>query len=186
MAAAVETLTVKVAVKVDVDSVAQLGSTVVNVDHTGVALADGVELIVNILIGNALILALCFETLVLAERDLRVKGNFKGVGSGAVIGHVHIDDGRSADHAQLGLIKAELESLGGELVHSVLIEDLCAVHALNDSARSLALAEAGNIYRSLVLEVCAVDCGFKLGSVGLYLKSGSLIFFVLYVLQNHG
>ena len=117
-----------------------------NLVYAGVALADGVELIVNILVGNALILALCFETLVLAESDLGVKGNFKSVGSGAVIGHVHIDDGRSADHAQLGFIKAELESLGGELVHSVLIEDLCAVHALNDSARSLALAEAGNIY----------------------------------------
>ena len=47
MAAAVETLTVKVTVKVDINSVAQFGGAVVNVDHAGVALA-GVTSVVAI------------------------------------------------------------------------------------------------------------------------------------------
>ena len=182
--AAVETLAVEITVEVDVGDITHL-SLALNVYLAGVALAGSFELVADLVLVYLCGVALCAQTLVLAEGDLGVEGDGEGVSDGLVIGDVDVNDGGGADELDVVLGHALLESLGSQLVHSVLIEHLCAVHAFDDCAGSLALAETGDIYAVLILQICGVDGSFKLGCVGLDLKSKGVIFFFLYVLDNH-
>jgi len=86
----------------------------------------------------------------------------------AVFGGLHIGNGGLADSLELLLDNGSLVNVGEDLVHGVFIEHLRAVHALDELARSLALAEAGDhdvladlgirlVQRGLELVLCDLD-----------------------------
>ena len=184
--AAVKTLAVEEAVKVDLRSVAHLSLAVVHADLAGIALANAFQLFVHVLVADGDDGLDSLKALVLAERHLGIKIHTEGISGSAVVGHFHVGDAGSTDNAELVFGHAELIGLGGKLVQRVLIKDLGAVHAFNDLTRSLTLAEAGDIYLRFVLQVSRLNGGFKLRLVGLYRENSGIIFFLLKTLDDHG
>ena len=70
-----------------------------------------------------------------------------------------------AHSLQTLLLHGVLIGVGQKDIHCFFIEDLCAVHALDHLAGSLAGAEAGNAELAALLQVSLVDGGLKGGGI---------------------
>ena len=171
--AAVELLTVDEAGKIDRGVVAQL-RLALNVDQTGVAL----------LVERLMILG-DFKALVLAENDLGIDGDLKGVDELLVVVDLLIEQAGRADALKAALGTAGLKSLLRQRLDGFGIEHVLAVHALDDGARRLALAEAGHIELALVLFIYFVDRVIKHVGRDLHLKGRHILFFLFDVLDVH-
>ena len=182
--AAFKLLAVKVAVKVDVCGVAFLSLTV-NINKAGVTLAVSIDLSLDHLVGDSCIALLCAQALVLAEGDHGEQVDIKCEDEGLVIGDLNISHAGSADHLKAAVVDAVAECIGSCDFDSILIESVCAVHALNDCTGSLALSEAGDIYTALDIVKGFVDSLVKLGRINFNLKSCSIIFVFFYVSYLH-
>ena len=182
--AAVKLLAVKITVKVDACGVAFLSLTV-NINKTGIALTVGIDLCLDHLIGDSCVALLCAQALVLAEGDHGEQVDLKCEDEGLVIGDLKIGHAGSADHLKAAVVDAVAECIGSCDFDSILIESVCAVHALNDCTGSLALSEAGDIYTALDIVKGFVDSLVKLGRINFNLKSCSIIFVFFYVSYLH-
>ena len=181
--AAVEGLAVDKAFKVQNDGVAGLGFAVNGLD-AGVAVLHAAELCVDFGLGDGNGLLGDLDALVLAEGDLGVELSGNGQHDAAVFGGLHIGNGGLADGLELLLDNGSFVDLGEDLVDSVFIEDLRAVHPLDELARGLALAEAGD-------HDILTDLGIGLVQSSLELVPGDLdgdlcgAVFFLYVFDVH-
>ena len=105
-----------------------------------------------------------------------------------VVVNVEVDDGRACPRlSSFSSLHGLLEGLGSEALHGLLIEDVGAVHTLDDHARGLALAEAGDVYAALeLLDTRRLWRLSKLVGVDLDLEHGGVVFFLFYILDDHG
>ena len=182
--AAVELLTVDKAGKIDRGVVAQL-RLALNVDQTGVALLDIQHLLVDLALVERLMILGDFKALVLAEDDLGIDGDLKGVDELLVVVDLLIEQAGRADALKAALGTAGLKSLLRQRLDGFGIEHVLAVHALDDGARRLALAEAGHIELALVLFIYFVDRVIKHVGRDLHLKGRHILFFLFNVLDVH-
>ena len=150
--AALKRHTVVEALEVQHHGVALLGRTVDGLD-AAVALGHAVDLGFHFLVGDVHVRLGHFQTLVVAQGDLGVEVGLHGEDDTAVFAVVQLGDvGRS--HSLDGLLHdGLLIEIGIDLVDSIFIEHLGAVHALHDLPGRLALAEARdkNVLASLVI-----------------------------------
>ena len=150
-----------------------------NVDQTGVALLDIQHLLVDLALVERLMILGDFEALVLAEDDLGIDGDLKGVDELLVVVDLLIEQAGRADALKAALGTAGLKSLLRQRLNGFGIEHVLAVHALDDGARRLALAEA------LVLFIYFVDRVIKHVGRDLHLKGRHILFFLFDVLDVH-
>ena len=181
--AAVERDAVEHAGVVDVHGVAVLRGTL-HGDEAGVLLAQALDVAVNLFVGDFNGGLLRLKALILAEGDLGVNVGAEAQKRAVLLGDLGIGHGRTADGLKLALSDAERKSVVRGVIKGVIIEHVLAVHALNDHAGRLALAEAGDHDAAASLQICTVDILFKLGGVELDIK-GNGVFFFLAVLDNH-
>ena len=106
--AAVELLTVDEAGKIDRGVVAQL-RLALNVDQTGVALLDIPHLLIDLALVERLMILGDFKALVLAEDDLRIDGDLKGVDELLVVVDLLIEQAGRADALKAALGTAGLK-----------------------------------------------------------------------------
>ena len=159
--AAVKRLAVHKALEVQNDGVAGLGFAVDGLD-AGVALLHAGKLCVDLSLGDGDRLLGDLDALVFAEGDLGIELGGDGQHDAAVLGGLHIGNGGLADSLELLLDNGSLVNVGEDLAHGVFIENLRAVHALDEFARGLALAEAGDHDVLADLGICLVQCGLEL------------------------
>ena len=181
--AAVKRHTVHEALEIQNDGVAGLGLAVDGLD-AGVAFLHAAELCVDLCLGDGNGLLGNLNSLVFAEGDLGIQLGGDGQNDAAVLGGLHIGNGGLADGLELLLDNGSFVDLGEDLVDSVFIEDLRAVHPLDELARGLALAEAGD-------HDILTDLGIGLVQSSLELVPGDLdgdlcgAVFFLYVFDVH-
>ena len=158
----------------------------VNVLIAGVALALVGELLVDVLVGDLGHGVDALEALVLAEGDDRVELGVEGDGESLGVVDVVVGDGGHAHGVKLLLLDGVLKRLGGEDLDGLIVEDVAAVHALDNYARGLALAEARDVYAALELLIRAVDSLLKALGVHFDLEQGGVVLFLFYILDDHG
>ena len=161
--AAVESHAVVEALEVDGGGVALLHGAV-HGDQTAVAVRHLFQPSVHIGSSHLDLRLRRLQALVLAQLHLRVYGH------GALEHHTVLGAALQlhlgiADDLQLLLLHGGLIGVGQQDVHCFFIEDLCAVHALDHLAGSLAGAEAGNADLGPLLQVRLVDGGLKGGGI---------------------
>ena len=183
--AAVEGDAVDEALEVEDYGVAVLHGAL-DVEIAGVALAGVGELGVYLLVGDGGLGVGDLEALVLAEGHDGIEVGGEGDGADLVLVDVVVGDGGGAHGVEALFLDGELKGLGGELLDGVVVEDVRAVHALDDHAGGLALAEAGDVYAVLQLAVGLVDGLLK--GLGVYfdLEDSGVVVFLFYVLDDHG
>ena len=181
--AAVKRLAVYEALKIQNDGVAGLGFAVDRFD-AGVALLHAGKLCVNLCLGDGDGFLGDLDALVFAEGDLGIKLGGDSQHDAAILGGLHIGNGGLADGLELLLDNDSLVNVGEDLVDGVFIEHLRAVHALDEFARGLALAEAGDHDVLADLGICLVQRGLELVLCDLDGNFRGAVFF-LYVFNVH-
>ena len=181
--AAVKRLAVHKALKVQNDGVAGLGFAVDRFD-AGVALLHTGKLCVDLCLGDGDGFLGNLDALVFAEGDLGIKLGGDSQHNAAVLGGLHIGNGGLADGLELLLDNGSLVNVGEDLVHGVFIEHLRAVHTLDELARGLALAEAGDHDVLADLGIRLVQRGLELVLCDLDSDLCAAVFF-LYVFNVH-
>ena len=181
--AAVKRLAVHKSLKVQNDGVAGLGFAVNRLD-AGIALLHAGKFRVNLCLGDGDGLLGNLDALVFAEGDLGIEFRRDRQHDAAVFGGLHIGNGGLADGLDLLLGNGCLVDLGEDLVDGVLIEHLRAVHALDEFARGLALAEAGDHDVLADLGICLVQRSLELVLCDLNGNLCAAVFF-LYVFDVH-
>ena len=181
--AAVKRLAVYEALKIQNDGVAGLGFAVDRFD-AGVALLHAGKFRVNLCLGDGDGFLGNLDALVFAEGDLGVKLRGDSQHNAAVLGGLHIGNGGLADGLDLLLGNGCLVDLGEDLVDGVFIEHLRAVHTLDELARGLALAEAGDHDVLTDLGIRLVQRGLELVLCDLDSDLCAAVFF-LYVFDVH-
>ena len=161
--AAVEGHAVVKALEVDVGGVALL-DLALHADQTAVAVGHLVQTVLHVLVGDVDLSLGGLQALILAQSHLGIHGH------GALEHHAVLAAGLQlhlgiAHDLQLLLLHGVLIGVGQKDIHCFFIEDLCAVHALDHLAGSLAGAEAGNADLAALLQVSLVDGGLKGGGV---------------------
>ena len=183
--AAVKGDAVHKALKVQGDGIAVLHGPL-HVLETGGALAGVLNLLLYGFLGNGGLVVLGLQALIVAQSDLRVHIALEGDGGNALVAHRKIDDGGSAHHLKLALLRALLERVRGQQLNRVVMEHVLAVHSFDDHAGSLALAEAGHIDLALGLLVAFRDGLLKGLRVNLHLEYGGAVLFLFDVFHDHG
>ena len=150
--AALECDAIHKALEVDVHDVAVLSSTLAG-QLTGVALLHTLQLGLNSLVRNSMDSLLNGQTIVCADLDFGLDSDLDGQGSAlSLAGGVNADL-RTADRLDAGSLDSLFVSCGEQLVDGVVGKDISAVHLLDESLGSLALAEALNrVLLALLLE----------------------------------
>ena len=139
--AALECDAVHKALEVDISDIAILSSALTG-QLTGVALLHTLQLSVHSLVGNSMDSLFHGQTVVAANLDLGLHGDLNGQGSALCLaGRIHADL-RTTHGLHASFLSGSLESLREQLVDGVVGKDVCAVHLLDQSLGSLALAEA--------------------------------------------
>ena len=182
--AAVELLAVDEAGEIDRGVVAHF-RLALDVDQAGVALLDIQHLLVDLALVERLVVLGDLKALVLAEDDLGIDGNFKGVDELFVVIDLLVEQTGRADALKAALGTAGLKGLLRERLDGLGIEHVLAVHPLDDGARRLALAEAGHVELALVLFIYVVDRVVKHVGRNLYLEGRHILFFLFNVLDVH-
>ena len=182
--AAVKLLAVDEAGKVDRDVVAHL-RLALDIDQAGVALLDVMHLFVDLALVKRFVVLRNLEALVLTELHFRIHADLKGVDQLFVLGDLLVDQARSADTLKAAVGTAGLERVLRQRLDGVGIEHFLAVHALDDGARSLALAETGHVEMVLVLFIYFVDRVVKDIGRDLHFKGRHVFLFLFDVLDVH-
>ena len=158
--AALESNAIDEALEVDISDVAVLSSTLTG-QLTGVALLHTLQLCIDGLIGNSMDRLLNGQTGIVADLDFGLDGDLNGQGSALVlVGRIN-GDLRTADRLHASFLDSCLVSLGEQLVDGIIGKDISAVHLLDQSAGSLALAEAGNSVLLAFLLKDVGNCGLQ-------------------------
>ena len=181
--AALERLIVYEAFKVDDDGVA-IGCCAVDGLDARVALCHAANLCVNLALFDLHLVLGHLKALVLAEGDLGVELSLDGQDNAALVGGVHVGNGRRADGLELLLNDSLRVDVRENFVHGVLIENGRTIHALDHLPRSLALAETGKHDIFSALGVRLVQRLLKFGLVDLDDNLGLAVFF-FYALYIH-
>ena len=182
--AAVKLLAVDEAGKVDRNVVAHL-RLALDIDQAGVALLDVMHLFVDLALVKRFVVLRNLEALVLTELHFRIHADLKGVDQLFVLGDLLADQARSADTLKAAVGTACLERVLRQRLDGVGIEHFLAVHALDDGARSLALAETGHVEMVLVLFIYFVDRVVKDIGRDLHFKGRHVFLFLFDVLDVH-
>ena len=179
--AAVKSNIVNIACKIKNSGIAVLSSTILNVDYSCVTLTDTVKFLVNILVGNGNSLALNLDALVFAELYFGLNGDNGGENETIFADGNDVEINIIINILKTAFLDGSVKSFGIKSVYSVLIEELLAVHTLDDVAGSLALTETGNVELSDILAVSSsagllkgfsVNCDFQLSAVGFGCGAG--------------
>ena len=158
--AALECNAIDEAFEVDINDVAVLSSALTG-QLTGVALLHTLQLGIDGLVGNSMDRLLNGQTVVVADLDFGLDGDLDSQGHalGLVCG-IHADL-RAANGLDASFLDGCLVCVGEQLVDGIVGKDISAVHLLDQSAGSLALAEAGNcVLLALLLEDIG-NCGLE-------------------------
>ena len=182
--AALEGLIVHKALEVDDDGVA-VGCCAVDGLDARVALCHTIHFRVNFALFDLHLALGHLKALVLAEDDLGIDGDLKGVDELLVVVDLLIEQAGRADALKAALGTAGLKSLLRQRLDGFGIEHVLAVHALDDGARRLALAEAGHVEMVLILFICFVDRIVKDIGRDLHFKGRHVFFFLFDVLDVH-
>ena len=173
--AAFECLAVDEALEVDGGEVVVLGLTV-HLDKASRALEHGVDLTLNVLVGDLDDRLLSGEALVVVQLNVRLYGDFEAEFYAVLVHFLDVDVVGVVDDLNAGLFHSVGDDLREELLKSVIVEDALAVIFLDHSAGGFALAEAGDADVLLlavedlgdsVVELVAVHSNFKLIEVGV-------------------
>ena len=148
--AAVKLLAVDEAGEVDRDVIAQL-RLALNIEQAGVALLNVMHLFVDLALVKRFVVLRDLEAFVLAELHFRVHTDLEGIDQLFVLGDLLVDQARRADALKAAVGTAGLERILCQRLDGVGIEHFLAIHALDDGARSLALAETSHVEMVLVL-----------------------------------
>ena len=150
--AALECDAVHKALEVDVNDVAILSSTLAG-QLTGVALLHTLQLGLDSLVRNSMDRLLDSQTVVSADLHLGLDCDLDGQGSALSLAGGIDGDLRTAHRLDTGSLDSLFVSCGEQLIDSVIGKDISAVHLLDQSLGSLALAEALNrVLLALLLE----------------------------------
>ena len=181
--AAVKGNAVLEALEVDDHGVAVLSLTL-HGHHTAGAVDVGLELVVDVLVGDLDLFLLSGETLVLAQLHLRTDsdGGLKGQAVLAGLQNLHVGPGH---HVQLLLLHGIGIGLGIELVDGIFIEHAGAEHTLDDLPGSLALPEAGHVDLVALLQISLLDRGLKLLAADLDDQLHGALFLLLDAFDIH-
>ena len=140
------------ALEVDVNDVAVLSSTLTG-QLTGVALLHTLQLGLNSLVRNSMDSLFNRQTIVAANFDFGLDSDLDGQGSALSLAGGIDGDLRTAHRLDTGRLDSLFVSCGEQLVDGVVGKDISAVHLLDESLGSLALAEALNrVLLALLLE----------------------------------
>ena len=160
--AAVESLSVHIAVEVDGYMILILNASVLNSNQAGIFLADTVDFALDILIQDVCLHSLNLNALVLAEGYFRLNSNDCAVNNRLSVFQLIDADGRTGNDLKTALLCC-LRICGiNHFIDRVLVEYADAVHFLNHFKRRFSLTEARDVESSLVLLVCVLDCSRKL------------------------
>ena len=181
--AALETLTVQEAVKVDDSGVAQLGFAL-DGNQTGSTVNQRLQLALDVSVSDLDLGLGSGQALVLAQLDFGLDGNDSLKGQ-AFLAHGDDLHGRICHYVQTLLLDGLGVSGGIKCVHSIFIENAGAVHALDDLTGSLALAEAGDRDAALALTVSLFDGGVEFLSRNLNYQFYGAVFFFLGTFNVH-
>ena len=158
--AALECNAIDEALEVDINDVAVLSSALTG-QLTGVALLHTLQLCLNSLVRDSMDSLFHRQTVVAADLDFGLDSDLDGQGDTVGLVSRVNSDFRTADRLHVCFLDSSLESLGEQLVDGIVGEDISAVHLLDQSAGSLALAEAGNcVLLALLLEDIG-NCGLE-------------------------
>ena len=141
--AALERLAVAEALEVDDNGVAVLCGTILNGDHAAVALTNAVDLLVDHLVGDLGGELLDLDAVIVLDLDLGLNndGRLEGEAFLRHVGRLETGDG---DDLQACCLARLVQRLGIAILHRIVIENILAVHLLDDGAGRFTLAEAGN------------------------------------------
>ena len=156
-----------------------------NIEQAGVALLDVMHLFVDLALVKRFVVLRDLEALVLAELHFRIHADLKGVDQLFVLGDLLVDQARRADALKAAVGTAGLERVLCQRLDSVGIEHFLAIHALDDGARGLALAETSHVEMVLVLFIYFVDRIVKDIGRDLHFKGRHVFFFLFDVLDVH-
>ena len=182
--AAVKLLAVDEAGEVDRDMVAHL-RLALNIEQAGVALLNVMHLFVDLALVKRFVVLRDLEALVLAELHFRIHADLKGVDQLFVLGDLLVDQARRADALKAAVGTAGLERVLCQRLDSVGIEHFLAIHALDNGARGLALAETSHVEMVLVLFIYFVDRIVKDIGRDLHFKGRHIFLFLFDVLDVH-
>ena len=182
--AAVKGNAVHAALKVDDGGIALLGGTLDRHDTTG-AFTRTFDLGVDLLILDIDDGTLGGQRLIFAQLGLRPLRRGEAERELLSVGNIHASHGGRADVADLFLLNAELERLRRERIGSVLIENILAVHTLDDHAGRFALAEALDIDLAAVFEVGRLQRLLKFLRSDDNIEAHGGFFFSFYVSDLH-
>ena len=153
--AALEALAVTITVEVDIDGVSVLRAPVHGQD-AGIALLHRGQLLVDLLVFDLYSGFICGEALVFTQGHLGIQRHLIADGHRLIFVQMIIRDSGVPYRAVSGILAAGLERVQRQGVNGVLVKHVAAVHALDDHAGGLALAEAGHHDPALGLQVCLV------------------------------
>ena len=156
-----------------------------NIEQAGVALLNVMHLFVDLALVKRFVVLRNLEALVLTELHFRIHADLKGVDQLFVLGDLLVDQARSADTLKAAVGTAGLERVLRQRLDGIGVEHFLAVHALDDGARSLALAETGHVEMVLVLFIYFVDRVVKDIGRDLHFKGRHVFLFLFDVLDVH-
>ena len=160
---------------VDDNVVAALSSSVCDFDLAGVSLTNHVDLVLDLVVGNLCNVLLNLDANVVSNGDVRLYENLCRHNKTIVINGNDVKLG-VAYNVKLGFFNSCAESLGENLVDSILIEYALTVHSFNYGLGSLTLSEAGYCDVFYHFAVNGINCLFEGFLVNSELKLVSVLF----------
>ena len=181
--AAIECLAIIKALKIDIRGVALLHGAV-HGDQTAVAVRHLFQPSVHIGSSHLDLRLRRLQALVLAQLHLGIHGH------GALEYHAVLGAGLQlhlgiTHHFQLLLLHGRLVGVGQDDIDSLLVEDLSAVHLLDDLAGGLADTEAGYVDLTAHLQIRLIDGGLELLGARLDGQSNSAFLQFLTAFHSH-
>ena len=150
-------LAVNIALEIDGGLVAVLYRTIGDIHQSGCSLAGCLQLLLHILVGNGSVSLLHLNALVLAQGNFRLNGNFCSVDKALALLHLFYFDLRAGNDVLTALFHSLRIGIINAGIGSVLIEQACAVHLLDNLERSLALPESRYVESSFILIIGFLD-----------------------------
>ena len=181
--AALEGLAIVKALEVDDSSIAH-GDGTLHAHQTSGTLDIGLQLILDVGIGDLVKGLGSLQALILAQLHLGAHGDQSSKGQ-AVLAHLHDVHDRVAHILQALLLHSSLIGAGVHIVDGVFIKHAGAVHALDDLPGGLALTEAGDADAVAVLQISLLNGSLKLAGLHLDGQLHCALFFLLNVGDLH-
>ena len=168
--AAVKLFAIHIAVKIDGDNVAVLGSTVLHVDNAGVALTHTVDFPVDILSGNFHGHLGDLNALVAFDGGFGLGDNIQLAHNALILAALIDLELANADDLQAGLLHSLHHHGTIQMIDSGFVEHFLTVIFFNKRPGSMAFPEAGNIHLFAFALVNGVDGVVKFFGADLQLQ----------------